>query len=100
MSFLSGGIEELQSQKQIMVNGVVTDVFGQGLSGTTSIASGGTSVTVSHSLGMTPRVLLEILSNLGSRACWVSGKTATQFVINVGSAAPSGGLNFGWRVTP
>jgi hypothetical protein len=44
-------------------------------------------------------VLLEILSNLGGRSVWISGKSATQFTINISSSGGSS-FSFGWQVAP
>jgi hypothetical protein len=98
-SHLGDGWEVDQTGQRFYVGGVLVGALGTGLSGTASIPSGGTSVVCSHSLGIVPRVLLEILSNLGGRSVWISGKSATQFTINISSSGGSS-FSFGWQVAP
>jgi hypothetical protein len=66
--------------------------------GSTAIGSGVTSVTVSHGLNVTPTVEAFSLSPYSNApASWVSGVTATQFTINLASAAASA-FTMGWSV--
>jgi hypothetical protein len=100
MSQFTGGQTTDQNRTTLLVNGSIVDVEGAGLSGTAVISSGGTSVTVSlQSIGVTPHVFLEPLSNLGGRSVWISGKSQTGFTINVSSSGGSS-FTFGWRVFP
>lgn len=65
-------------------------------SGTATLLSGQTSVNVNHSLGgVASRVQITWTSNQTSNY-WVSGKDATKFTVNVGSAPP-GDRTFDWE---
>jgi len=64
-------------------------------SGTATIASGSTSVTVNHGLVCTPsKVLITPLAQ-PSGNLWVSNITSTSFTINI-SSAPSANLSVAW----
>jgi hypothetical protein len=69
-------------------------------SGTASITSGNTSVTVTHGLSVTPtlqQISVTPQTAFGSAAkFWVSTPTSTQFTINV-DANPAQTVTFGWR---
>ena len=64
-------------------------------SGTATIASGSTSVTVNHGLACTPSkvVITPLAQPLGNM--WVSNITSTSFSINI-SSAPSSNLSVTW----
>jgi hypothetical protein len=64
-------------------------------SGTATIASGATSVTVNHGLACTPsKVVITPLAQ-PSGSLWVSNITSTSFTINI-SSAPSANLSVAW----
>ena len=69
-------------------------------SGTASITSAATTVTVTHRLGRTPtsdQIMVWPITTLGTAAkWWVDTPTSTTFVINV-DAAPGATVTFGWR---
>lgn len=71
-------------------------------SGTSSITSAATSVTVSHGLSATPtlqQITVTPQSTLGSAAkFWVSNATSSNFTINV-DATPGSTISFGWRIS-
>jgi hypothetical protein len=74
----------------------------KGTSGTATVASGQTSIVVTHGYGATP-VLQDITvtptNNLGSAAkFWISTPTSTQFTINVNADPTGSGATFVWRV--
>lgn len=68
------------------------------------VASGATSVVVSHGLDFTPTLQMIAtwpLSTWGSTTkWWISTATATQFTINVDIAPGGSGMFFGWKVSP
>jgi hypothetical protein len=65
-------------------------------SGTASIASGTTSIVVTHNLPNTPTVVIATpQGNIGN--VWVSGINSTQFTINC-SIAPGSNTNVYWKV--
>ncbi len=76
-------------------NGFVTEKHGNA-----SIASGSTSVVVTHGLGITPtleQISVTAQTAFGSAAkFWVSAPTSTQFTINV-DANPGQTVTFGWK---
>jgi fructose-1-phosphate kinase PfkB-like protein len=88
-----------QKMARFFADGVLVDAIGKGLTGTATIASGGTSVTCTHVLGVIPKVFLELLANLGGRSVWISNKTETQFTINISSAAAAD-YEFSYRLSP
>jgi hypothetical protein len=69
-------------------------------SGTTSIITGNTSVTVSHGLSATPtlqQISVTPQSSLGSAASWwISNATSSLFTINT-NANPGQTVTFGWN---
>lgn len=68
------------------------------LSGSATISAGDTSVSVTHTYGASPpAVLIEPQTDLGGRSVWVSGKTATTFVINI-SSSDVGDHTFAWAI--
>jgi hypothetical protein len=101
-SSLSQGYENAGGQDQFIVGGNIVSIRGSGLSGNATIAAGNTSVTVNHSLGngLTPKVLLQPVQKMGSLNWWVSGKSATQFTINISQASAGSALSFDWIVVP
>jgi len=67
-------------------------------SGTATVAQGNTTQVVTHSLGVsTYGLALTPLADPGG-TFWASGKSATQFTINLQTAAPIGGISFDWLV--
>jgi hypothetical protein len=64
-------------------------------SGTATISSGSTSVTVNHGLVCTPSEVLITPLAQPSGNLWVSNITSTSFVINI-STAPSANLSVAW----
>jgi hypothetical protein len=64
-------------------------------SGTATIASGSTSVTVNHGLVCTPSKVLITPLGQPSGNLWVSNITSTSFTINI-SSAPSANLPIAW----
>ncbi|MQB43393.1 hypothetical protein DXT94_15825 [Rhizobium sp. ICMP 5592] len=68
--------------------------------GSSSIASAGTSVTVTHGLGFTPAkedcVIIPVTDTQGPRY-WVSATTSTTFTVTFSAAAPAQWF-FGWQV--
>jgi hypothetical protein len=64
-------------------------------SGTATIASGSTSVTVNHGLVCTPSKVLITPLGQPSGNLWVSNITSTSFTINI-STAPSANLSVAW----
>ena len=101
-SSLSQGYESQGGQDQFIVGGSIVSVRGSGLSGTATIAAGNTSVTVNHSLGngLTPKVLLTPVQKMGTLTWWTSGKSASQFTINISAASAGSALSFDWLVSP
>ena len=84
-----------------------------GATWTNTIPNGATSVTIVHNIGttlysvaITPlQAASGTVTDLWGPATyslgggyWVSGKTAAQFVLNIPSPAPAGGLAFDWMV--
>lgn len=69
-------------------------------SGSATIGSAATSVTVTHGLSGTPplaNILLTMISGLGSaQVVWVSATGATTFTVTAG-AAPGTTIGFNWR---
>jgi hypothetical protein len=67
--------------------------------GVATVANGNTTVTVSGiAVGTSSyQVTLTPTADPGARY-WVTGKTATQFVINLSAAAGVGGVPFDWKV--
>jgi len=63
--------------------------------GRATIASGSTSVAVSHGLSCTPSKVLVTPLAQPSGSIWVSGITSSQFTINI-STAPSSNLPIAW----
>jgi hypothetical protein len=98
----SQGYEQAAGQDQYVVGGNIVSVRGAGLSGSATIAAGNTSVTVSHSLGngLTPKVFLQPTQKMGSLNWWASGKSPTQFTINISAASAGTALSFDWIVSP
>jgi|SRR5215472_3390616 len=88
-----------QLQAQIAAIGGTSTVQ----AGSTSVPAGLTTVTVAHTLGA-PNAVAVTPTNAnvavvwGAGGYWVTGKTNTQFVINLGVAAPAGGVTFDWMV--
>lgn len=66
-------------------------------SGSVTVPQAATTLTVVHSVGMTNSVAVTPMLDPGGRY-WISGKTATQFVINLQVAAPLGGIPFDYLV--
>jgi len=64
-------------------------------SGTATIASGATSVTVNHGLVCTPSRVMVTPLGQPSGNLWVSNITSTSFTINI-SSAPSANLSVAW----
>lgn len=65
--------------------------------GQSAIAQGATSIVVTHNLLATPNLQdFQIIPN-ASCTWWISNITSTQFTINIASAAPTGGITFGWH---
>jgi len=102
LSSLAQGYEAQGAQDQFLVGGNIVSVRGAGLTGTATIAANAKSVTVAHSLGngLTPRVFVTPLQDMTSYGePFITGKSATQFTINIHSSAGSA-LQFDWSVTP
>jgi parallel beta-helix repeat protein len=70
-------------------------------SGTTTVANGATTATVTHGLGTTPAVddiTLTPTNNMGNATkFWVSSPTSTQFTINVNTDPGATTATFAWR---
>jgi len=71
--------------------------------GSTTVTVGNTTVTVVHTLGAPNAVNVtptnaNIATVWGGGGYWITGKTNTQFVINLAVAAPAGGVTFDWMV--
>ena len=76
----------------------VNSFIGKFATGTATVANTNTTVNVIHNLGTTNYVVeLTPLQNPGG-AFWVTGKTASQFTINLAVAAGVGGQAFDWIV--
>lgn len=74
-------------------------------SGIATVAAGTTTVSVTHSLGLPNSVTIAPEGSnapivWGAGGYWITGRTINGFVINVGAAAPSGGIQFDWQVMP
>lgn len=84
-------------QKMVLFLRDIFDSFtGKFASGSVTVASGTTTVTVAVSINSSSyKVVVTPLADPLARF-WVSGKTATQFVINLGAAAPVSGIAFDW----
>jgi hypothetical protein len=71
-------------------------------SGTATVASGSTTVTVNHGLAITPTtgtITLTPTNNLGTaNKFWVTNPTATQFTVNVDADPGAGTATFAWSV--
>jgi len=71
--------------------------------GAVTVPSGATAVTVNHTLGapnavnVTPDGASAALV-WGSGGYWISAKTNTSFILNLATAAPTGGIGFDWMV--
>lgn len=66
--------------------------------GTSTVTNGNTTVVVTHALGVASyQISLTPTTDPGGRY-WVSGKSATQFTINLQVAAPVAGVSFDWIV--
>lgn len=65
--------------------------------GSATVTNGNTTVAVPipSNIGATYSVGLTPLADPGGRF-WVTGKTSSQFVINLGVAAPVAGVGFDW----
>lgn len=73
--------------------------------GTGTIASGTTSVAVTHGAAFTPTIdMVRVMpSNNPTNDpgwLWVSNITSTQFTVNCRADPGAGGLMFGWAVDP
>lgn len=70
--------------------------------GTATIASGNTSVAVTHGVDFTPllqEVSVTPTNDMSSASkFWISNMTSTQFTINVDTDPGAGGATFGWNV--
>jgi hypothetical protein len=71
--------------------------------GSVVVPAGNTTATVIHSSGAPNAVgLTPTNANIGivwgGGGFWVTGKTNNQFVVNLGVAAPAGGVTFDWMV--
>jgi hypothetical protein len=68
--------------------------------GTATVASGSTSVNVTHSLNRTPAlrdIMVTPTNNLGNATkFWITNPTATQFTINVDVNPGASGATFAW----
>lgn len=75
--------------------------FASEANGTATIASGTTSIVVTHGLGITPAlkdIRVTPTNNLGSAAkFWVSSPTSTQFTINVNVDPGATTATFAWE---
>lgn len=72
--------------------------------GVATIASGTTSIVVTHGLASTPSInnIYLAASNAGTNDpgdIWISGITSTQFTINCRFNPGAGGITFGWRAS-
>jgi hypothetical protein len=71
-------------------------------SGTTTVSSGSTSITVNHGLSQTPQaqdITITPTNNLGQATrFWVSNITSTSFQLNVDSDPGATGATFAWRI--
>ena len=118
-SIITGNIIELSTGK--VVNGTVADgsngvyiasnqtsgkysgAYERGGDGAEAdIASGSTSVVVTHGLNTTPDIYRDVMvwpcTSLGAASFWwVSAATSTTFTINL-NADPEATVSFGWRV--
>lgn len=69
--------------------------------GSASIASGATSVVVTHGLGLTPRIeeidLQPLSALVAAKTCWPSAVNATTFTINL-DVDPTATVTIGWKV--
>jgi hypothetical protein len=92
-------ITDYHGIRKFYSNGALVGAMGDGLNGTATITVGLTSITVNHSLGVSPpHVSLESQDNLDGRDVWVSGKSSTQFTVNISSLDPSNNHVFKWKV--
>jgi hypothetical protein len=78
------------------------DVFdkfvGNFVLGSGTVLQGNTTLVVTHGLGnATYAVVASPKLNPGGN-WWITGKTSTQFTINLAAAAPVGGIPFDWLV--
>ena len=91
-------ITDYQGARKFYSNGAIVGAMGDGLCGTATITVGLTSVVVNHSLGVSPpHVALEQQDDLGGRDVWISGKSSTQFTINISSVDFTDHV-FKWKV--
>jgi hypothetical protein len=76
------------------------DKFWQGqIRGNSTVPNTATTLVVTHGLGQpTYSVVATPLVDPGVGRWWISNKTATQFQINLTTAAPVGGVPFDWIV--
>jgi hypothetical protein len=78
------------------------DIFDKSLTaslrGTATVAQSATTVTVNHNVGTSLYSAVATPTSNPGGSWWVSGKTASQFVINLQTAAPVGGVSFDWTV--
>jgi hypothetical protein len=64
--------------------------------GSVVVTSTNTSVVVLHSLGTAAFQVLVTPTNNPGGTFWVTGKTSSQFTLNLQVAAPVGGVGFDW----
>lgn len=69
------------------------------LNGTATLTSGSTTVTVTHTYGVTPdSIEINWLGDLGAASWYFSSVTSTEFTITV-SSAPMDDVSFMWAIT-
>lgn len=88
---------------RVRANGAWTSAELRRGSGTATVTSGNTSVTVTHGAGYTPNVADVMVTPTNSPTndpghWWVSAVGATTFVINVRANPGASGASFAWRV--
>lgn len=86
--------QNLQYLANTVFDGFATKFAG----GSSSVPATTTSVVVTHSLNM-PTYAVKITPTADPGGWWwVTGKTSSQFTLNLHVAAPGGGLPFDWEV--
>jgi len=98
----SGAATGVLTDATLNATSIVRDNFGYktAASGTTTVTSAATSVTVTHGLARTPAakdIMVTPTNSTDAAKFWVSDVGATTFKINVDAAPGGSGATFGWR---
>jgi hypothetical protein len=98
-SEMTGGWTTDGHIQRFLGDGKVLAALGEGLTGTDTISSGGTSVTCTHKLGVIPKVMVTPLQEMLTFQIYVTNKTTTTFDICIDTAAEAD-YSFDWLALP